>query len=414
MKSWLDNNLKALNLVDTMEQEEGFTRLGYSEEELQSMRVFKELSEELGLYVRKDEAGNLIARWEGKKDLPAVTLGSHVDTVKHGGGYDGVAGVLCALGAIKALKEEAFLPHHPVEVICFASEESSRFGVSTIGSKSMAGIIKVDELADVSDDTGVTVKEAVNSTGLNWERIHEAERDEREIKSFVELHIEQGVVIENAGAQFGVVSAVACPVRLKVKVTGKMGHTGTTPMGRRQDAFVATAPLITYVSEEAEKLSQESEHAIVATASTINLLPNVMTVIPGTVELGIDIRSVDDSLKAKLASAIKEKCKELKEKYHVQMEVQILVNNPSVKLDLNLMDNLKKMGEELGYKGHEMISGAGHDVMNMAKKWPSGLIFIPCKDGLSHHPKEHASLEDLEMGVHLLTAYIKRESAELD
>ncbi|UCZ52738.1 M20 family metallo-hydrolase [Bacillus shivajii] len=410
MQQWLDQQLKALNLVDSMNQKDGFTRLGYSDEELKSMAVFREIAESLGLTVRGDEAGNLIARWDPQDEhlsKPAIVLGSHVDTVTQGGGYDGVAGVLCALGAMKALKDEKFEPDHPIEVICFASEESARFGISTIGSKAISGLLEPNNLADVQDENGVTIKEAVEQTGLSWSTIEQAERKKDEIKSFVELHIEQGTVIENAGAQFGAVSAVACPIRLKVTVRGKMSHTGTTPMGMRQDALVAAAPLISYISEQGEKLSNDSEHAIVATVSTISAKPNAMNVIPGTVELGIDIRSVDDGLKEQMAAMIKEKCQEIEEQHTVSIDIETLVNNPSVKLDAELMETLCELGEAEGYRGHIMISGAGHDVMNMAKKWPSGLFFIPCQDGLSHHPEEHATLEDLHMGVKLLMAYIK-------
>ncbi|WP_096190346.1 M20 family metallo-hydrolase [Evansella halocellulosilytica] len=413
MEQWLDKQLKALNLVDTMEQSEGFTRLGYSEEELQSMEVFKEIADDLGLTVRRDEAGNMIARWEAKAEgeaLPAVTFGSHVDTVKQGGGYDGVAGVLCALGAIKLLKDEEFIPHFPIEIICFASEESSRFGISTVGSKAMAGNLQQNQLAEVEDEDGMTIKEAVEQCGLTWHLLQYAERPREEIKSFVELHIEQGTVIEHAKAQFGVVSAVACPIRLNVSIRGKTGHTGTTPMGMRQDALVATAPLISYISEKGEELTSISDHAIVATASTIHAEPNAMNVIPGLVEIGIDIRSVDDSLKEEMARLIVEKCKGIESEFAVSIQIETLVNNPSVALDNDLMDTLFHIGESEGYRGHKMISGAGHDVMNMAEKWPSGLIFIPCKDGLSHHPEEQATLEDLHMGVKLLVAYIKNEA----
>ncbi len=416
MLSWLEEHLQKLNLVETMIQEDGFTRLGYSDLEWKSMEVFTTIAEQLGLHVRQDEAGNRIARWESvaeeSKSLPAVAVGSHVDTVTHGGGYDGVAGVLCALGAIKKLKEKNFTPTYPVEVICFASEESSRFGISTIGSKAMAGTLSPEKIGHVKDEQGVSIKEAVEQQGLEWEKVTLAERDRDALKSFLELHIEQGVRIENAGANFGAVTAIACPIRLKIKVQGQTGHTGTTPMKNRRDAFVAIAPLVSMISEKGQELSERSAYPVVATTSTINLEPNSMTSIPGLVELGIDIRSVDDSLKEQMVALIKEKCIELEEKFCVNIEISTLVNNPSVKLDEALLEKVKQYGESIGYKSFVMESGAGHDVMNMAKKWPSGLIFIPCRDGLSHHPNEYASLEDLHMGVEILSEYISREASK--
>lgn len=413
MQKWLDEHLKLLNLTDELNLPHGFTRLGYSEEEAQAMEVFKTMAQELGLSVKRDQAGNLIARWNPEMQneaRPALAFGSHLDTVKEGGSFDGAAGVVCALGAVKKLKEEGFQPDMPIEVICFASEESSRFGISTIGSKAMAGIINKKELEKVQDENGITVKEAVESRGLDWQEIHRAERDSAELKSFVELHIEQGKRIENAGADFGSVTAVACPIRLKIKIEGRTGHTGTTPMGTRTDALVAAAPLITFISETAEHLSQENAYPIVATASTLVLQPNSITAIPGALELGIDIRSVDDGLKDRMVSLIREKCSSISEDFHVKMTISTLVNNASIMLSSDLSQQLKEVGESLGYKCLVMESGAGHDVMNMSKKWPSGLIFIKCKEGISHHPDEYASIEDLCLGVEILVEYIKKEA----
>ncbi|WP_044338422.1 M20 family metallo-hydrolase [Rossellomorea aquimaris] len=410
MKEWLSTTLEALNLVETMEQPDGFTRLGYSEEETASMSVFRDVAETLGLSVRRDQAGNLFARWGGKTDHVVMT-GSHLDTVENGGGYDGAAGVLCSLGAVKALKERGFKPHNPIEVVCFASEESARFGVSTLGSKSVAGILD-KSVENVRDRHGVSIKDAVESTGLDWSSIEEAERTKDEILSFIELHIEQGTQIEDHGAQFGIVRGVACPIRLKVKVEGMAGHTGTTPMGKRKDALVALAPLITFVSQEAEKLSNQSQKPLVATVSTMNVKPNVMNVVPGQAEAGIDIRSVDDALKRSMADKIIEKCRSLENEFNVTINIETLVDNPSILLDEELTARVKRAGESLGYKTFEMDSGAGHDVMNMAVKWPSALVFIPCEKGISHHPKEYSSLEDLHAGVEILAEVLQQEAGE--
>jgi hydantoinase/carbamoylase family amidase len=414
MEQWLDQHLHQLNLVQDMHQPNGFTRLGYSLEEWEAHDVFIKIAEDLGLSVRRDQAGNVIARWNPQNNpntsLPAVTLGSHLDTVKGGGGYDGVAGILCALGAMKELIDDGFQPDYPIEVICFASEESSRFPISTIGSKAMSGIIVPSELENLKDSTGYTVKQAVESRGLNWEMIRYAEREEKEIKSFVELHIEQGIRIEKAGADFGIATAVACPIRLKVHIKGKMGHTGTTPMGMRQDALVGAAPLISFISKKAEQLSTESRYPIVATVSTLSVKPNSMNVIPGTTELGIDIRSVDDALKERFNSLIEEKCTSIEKEKNVKINIDTLVHNASIHLDQDLSVKLKNIGESLGLRCLVMESGAGHDVMNMSTKWPSSLIFIKCRDGLSHHPDEYASLEDLRIGVDILVGYLQQEA----
>ncbi|MBT2679313.1 M20 family metallo-hydrolase [Bacillus sp. ISL-35] len=412
MKDWLEKHLCELNLTETMNRPEGFCRLGYTDGEWKAIDVFVSLAETLGLNVHRDKAGNAIARWEtdAGESLPAVAVGSHLDTVKDGGGYDGVAGVLCGLAAIKKLKEEEFKPAFPIEVICFASEESSRFGVSTIGSKAMSGLLNKKELESIKDEHGITIRQAVESMGLKWEKIDQAHRTESELKSFIELHIEQGTRVEDNGAEFGVVSAIACPIRLKVTITGQMGHTGTTPMGKRKDALVAAAPLISFISETAEALSAASEVPIVATASTIELKPNAMNVIPGTLQLGVDIRSVDDQLKEKMKEHIYDKCIQLEQSFGVKIEMTTLVNNSSVQLDEIVRSKLQAAGESLGYKAMVLESGAGHDVMNMAAQWPSGLIFIKCRNGLSHHPEEFASLDDLQIGTDIITQYFKNEA----
>ncbi|WP_062354158.1 M20 family metallo-hydrolase [Bacillus kwashiorkori] len=411
MKSWLEEKLLALNGTTTMNKANGFTRLGYSEEEWSAMNVFQSIAHSLGLAVRRDAAGNMIARWETRENqhLPAVATGSHLDTVINGGGYDGVAGVLTGLAAIKRLQDENFISDYPIEVICFASEESSRFNVSTFGSKAMAGLWK-ESFANLKDRNGTTLKSAMESLGLTWERVPLAERSSEEIKSFIELHIEQGPVLENKELDFGVVDGIACPIRLLVKVTGKAGHTGTTPMTHRNDALVAIAPLITFVQERAIQIEKEFARPIVATVSTMKVEPNAMNVIPETVTVGIDIRSVYDDLKAKLYAEIETFCTKKMIQSGIQIDIQKIVDNPSIFLNKSLSQRLKQVGESLNYKGIVMNSGAGHDVMNMAQKWPTAMLFIPCRDGLSHHPDEFTSLNDLHKGTEILAAFLRLEA----
>ncbi|MCA1011917.1 M20 family metallo-hydrolase [Halobacillus halophilus] len=412
LEEWLNQHLLELNLTDEMDYENGFTRLSYTEDEKQAHQAFSRIAENLGLDVHSDQAGNVWAEWKTDTEAPVVALGSHVDTVSSGGGYDGVAGVLTALAAIKLLKDQDYTPRKNISVICFASEESARFGVSTIGSKAVSGLLDKDDVANVEDAEGVTIKEAVESFGLSWDTIDQAEKGEKELESFLELHIEQGTQIENHGADIGIVRGVACPIRLQITAEGMANHTGTTPMNRRSDAFAAIAPLITFVEEQANQMNEEQDVPLVATVSTVQLHPNVMNVIPGQVELGIDIRSVDDTLKKELADRIESFCRKIEDKRKIHVHVKTLVNNNSVFLDPNLQGKLAKVTDQLQLKSMEMDSGAGHDVMNMAEKWPSGLLFIPCEEGISHHPKEYASNEDLAKGARVMAEYLKVETGE--
>lgn len=415
MKTWLEHNLLKLNLTDTMDQPDGFTRLSFSPEEWEARDAFIQIAKEMDLTIHEDEAGNVIARWipgNPTEEKPAIALGSHVDTVTNGGGYDGVAGVLCGLGTVYQLKKEGFIPDRPIEVICFASEESARFGVSTIGSKAMSGMLDTEALAEVPDKDGVTIKQAMEERGLNYDESPKAERDAGDLSSFVELHIEQGTRIEKARGEVGAVTAIACPIRLNIDIFGKAGHTGTTPMADRQDALVSAAELISFIYNRALAFNEENDTPLVATASTISNEPNVMNVIPGKVTVGVDIRSVSDELKEKMAEEIRKKTAEIEETFRATINIQTLVNNPSIFLDESVHKDLTRAAEQAGLNNFTLESGAGHDVMNMARKWPSGLVFIPCKDGLSHHPEEHASLDDLEKGVKLLAAYIKNKAGD--
>lgn len=406
MNSWLIEHLQRMNMTDALVKPEGFTREGYTSEETNAIKVFKKIAEELGLTVKEDAVGNIIARWEvpnGEK--AAVATGSHLDTVPNGGAFDGGAGVVCSLGAVKLLKEADFSPIRPIEVICFRSEESSRFGVSTIGSKAMSGLLD-PAIGTLKDQHGTTLAEAVESQGFDWEDLLKAKRSKEELKSFVELHIEQGMHIVEHEKNYGIVKGVACPIRFAVTFNGKAGHTGTTPMHRRQDALAAAAPFISFVQETALQLNDVYEKPLVATVSTLTASPNSMNVIPQTVTAGVDIRSVDDLLKKKLADAIQDEVARIEQVTGVSVTIEVLVNNPSVLLDETIAEQLFDAGNQEAYLAHRMDSGAGHDVMNMAQVWPSGLLFIPCKDGLSHHPDEYAAVEDLKMGAELLARYL--------
>lgn len=395
-----------------MELPAGFSRLSYTKEEKDAHVQFGKVAKELDLHVHQDAAGNMWALWKVDDSAPTIALGSHLDTVDTGGGYDGTAGVLTALAAVKELQASKFESTKNIAVICFISEESARFGVSTIGSKAISGMLDKQELAAIKDRDGISIEQAITAYGINFNTIDQAAIPVEKLESFFELHIEQGMELENTGASIGIVKGISCPVRLKVTAKGMANHTGTTPMNRRKDAFAAIAPLVTFVQEEALKVNEHSEHPLVATVSTIRLKPNAMNVIPGEVELGIDIRSVDDLLKRNFAKDIKNYCTELEAMAGVGIEVSTLVDNDSVMLDKSMHDKLLQASESIGYKSLSMNSGAGHDVMNMAAKWPSGLIFIPCKDGISHHPAEHTSIENLEKGTKVIAEFLKREMGD--
>ena len=279
--NWIDEKLLQLNLVESMDQAEGFSRLGYTKEEKESQEQFRLIAESIGLKTHEDAAGNQWAMWEVDDQAGWIATGSHVDTVYNGGGYDGAAGVVASLAAVKMLKDESFQPQKNIAVIAFACEESARFSVSTIGSKAISGLLNKEKVASYVDTDGVTLKKAVTSYGLDWQNIQDARLEDHQLEQFIELHIEQATKLEKSGNEIGIVRTIAQPTRLLITCTGKTNHTGTTPMNERQDALVSIAPLISFIEETAIEINNEQAVSLVATVSTIQNNPNSMSMIPG-------------------------------------------------------------------------------------------------------------------------------------
>ncbi|WP_180994438.1 M20 family metallo-hydrolase [Bacillus sp. Marseille-P3661] len=406
MLHWLDEKLQMLNPQTTRDENGGYTRLGFSEEEQLAMKAFIEIANELNLVIRKDEIGNLIAQWPGSNPtLPHIATGSHLDTVKNGGAYDGAAGVLAGLGVIKQLQSLKYTPSHTIEVICFISEESSRFGVPTIGSKAMTGQLEIDKIKHLTDPDGTTIQDAMEHIGVNLSEISRAERKGSELHSFVELHIEQGIVLENADCNVGIVSGISSPLRYKVQINGVASHSGSTLMEYRKDAMAIAGRIITFI-EELGKSESQKDH-FVSTVTTADVSPNVMNVIPGSVTLGIDIRSTNDQLKQQSQTKFENYCKSLSASTGVDIKLIEIANEPAVLMNEQVMNDLMEVAG-ISNKSHmKIMSGAGHDAMNMAAKWKSGMLFIPCKDGISHHPNEYAKTSDILNGIDVLTNYIK-------
>lgn len=410
LNQWLKQHLCALNLTESMDKEDGFTRLSFSKEEKLAHEQFRQISANLGLKTWQDEVGNQWAIWEMDPDAPTIGMGSHLDTVNEGGGYDGVAGVLCALAAIRELKEKEFKPKKNIAVICFISEESARFGVSTIGSKAIVGEMNKRELELIKDQDNITIRQAMEDYGLVWDEIDKAYCVNDRFESFVELHIEQGNQLNRQQRDIGIVHGIATPIRLQITVQGYANHTGTTAMDDRKDALVAISPLISFVNKEAKKVNEHAKDPLAATVSRLNVKPNAMNVIPETVELGIDIRSVDDDLKRDFAKKIEAYCEEIEADDRVEIDIDVLVDEDSVLMDETIQEKLIHVCEKLELAYDRMNSGAGHDIMNVAKRWAAALVFVPSVDGISHNPKEYTPLRYLELGTYLLATHLEFET----
>jgi N-carbamoyl-L-amino-acid hydrolase len=399
VKEDLDRYISNLAQVG-VSPEGGVTRLALSSEEAEMHRRVVSWLEELGGRIRRDAIGNLIARFEGSDDsLPAVAFGSHLDSVPRGGIYDGVVGVVAGIAAVKAIRERGLVTRHPLEVIAFIGEESSRFGVSTLGSKVMCGLKDEKYLLGLRDAEGVTLKEAALRVGANIQALALARRRPEEFKAFLELHIEQGRVLQETQKQIGVVTAIAAPTRWFIEIEGRADHSGATPMNLRYDALPAAAELILAV----ERLGrQESVHQTVATIGTANLKPGAMNVIPGHVGLGLDVRGIDKGSMNRTVEGIRRELEDISRRRHVGYRMHELSEEDPLVLDEGMVNTLQNACEKRGISYRMMPSGAGHDAMNMAKLTHTGLIFIPCRDGISHSPQEKAELDDIALGAEVL------------
>lgn len=404
---WIEKTLLQLNLTVDMNQPKGFSRLGYTKEEQAAHEQFRVIAQHLGLKTHQDQAGNQWAVWQVDENTGTIAAGSHLDTVYHGGGYDGVAGVLTAFAAVKILKEKQFQPAKNIAIVAFACEESARFGVSTIGSKAVCGLLDTNRVANLKDTNGITLEGAVNHCGLNWGNIQDAKLPTDAIEQFIELHIEQGRLLENTQKEIGIVRAIAQPTRLLITCEGMTNHTGTTPMNDRQDALVATAGLISHVENAALKINAQQSIPLMATVSTIKASPNAMNMIPGQVVIGIDIRSTNAVLKQEMVEMIQTYIHETEVRRSVSFHIETLADDPPIQLDSKIQEVFTELCEDLNLSSMVMDSGAGHDAMNMAQRWPSGLLFIPCNQGISHHPAEYTDSQSLLNGAKLLAAYFR-------
>ena len=402
----LEHTLGKLNTFS--KQGQGINRLAYTDEERQATQYIIDLCEKEGMEVNVDTVGNVIARRKGTNSaLPAVACGSHIDSVYEAGKYDGTVGVVAALEVIRSLNDDNIRTEHPIEMIVFACEESARFGFSTLGSKAMAGLLKKEDITNLKDKQGISIQREFSKYGLNVNEIKEAERSKEVFKVFLELHIEQGPVLEKEGKQIGIVTGIAGPTRFKLQIQGQASHSGSTPMNYRKDAFLGAAEIALTLEEAAQS---EASRGTVATVGVCDVNPGAMNIVPGMVEMGIDIRGISIESKEVVIKELYHAMQRIEKQRELKMSIIKLNDEAPVKMDENMIDSIKETCEQYGNTYTLMPSGAGHDVMNMAQLSPSVLFFIPSRNGLSHNPEEYTSLEHIAMGAFLLKEEILKHA----
>ena len=347
-----------------------------------------------GLNVWTDAGGNLIGRREGiEPQVGTIMLGSHSDTVPDGGRFDGVAGVVVALEVARILSRRGVALRHNLAVVDFLAEEVSIFGVSCIGSRAMAGVLPQDWLRRISD--GRDLATAIRDVGGKPESLEAPLADD--LKAFLELHIEQGPVLEREKIALGVVTAIVGINRVEIEVTGRPDHAGTTPMGLRADALVAAARIVREIERYATELSGGSGH-FTATVGEFEISPNAANVVPGRVRMLVDIRAERAEDKEAFVSWLTG----LNADGENTIEARLISANPGVQMDDGLQEMLAKAADGLDTPYRKMVSGAGHDAAFMTRLCPSAMLFIPCRDGRSHCPEEWADAADLALAAEVL------------
>jgi len=385
------------------------TRLVFSIKELRSRQFLIHQMRQIGLQIHIDRIGNIFGKLDGQNPkTPALLVGSHLDTVLHGGKFDGTMGVIAALEAVRTLKEQKFTLESPVEVVCFVGEESSRFGYSTLGSSLVAGEVQAKDLAYAADAQGTKLADILASMGIYRNNLRSMRRDPSTMKAYLELHIEQGPILEAKKRSIGIVTSIAAPTRFRVIFTGQADHSGTTPMEMRKDALVAASELIVAVEEICRKYSHMKKGRVVGTVGAMKIEPGVINAIPGKAELSVDIRSITAEAKRRVVRLVHTRIHEIARRRKIRAAILPLREEEPVPLDKRLIRMLQECCKSRNIVYEIMPSGAGHDAMQMAKVTPAAMLFIPSRRGISHSPLEWSEPEDICLGAQLLLDSIIR------
>ena len=383
----------------------GCTRFTYTKEFAQARDYIISEMKAAGLTVREDAVGTVIGRLEGKNpNAPILMTGSHFDTVKTGGRFDGPAGVTAALETARTLHDEGVVPECPIEFVALPEEEGARFGGGLMGSRAMCGKLTQAEVDTYKDWDGVTIAEAMKGYGLDPTKIAEAKRTPGEIGTFIELHIEQGPILENNRTDVGIVEAIVGLRCLNVTVTGRSDHAGTTPLNMRADTMLATAKAIVAGTEKAKELNDGT----VVTFGRVETIPGAFNIVAKETNFNIDCRSrgiesvntVIDVIRTSLERSVAENP-------GLSFEMEEKTSALPVQMKAEVQELLEKHAAELNISTRKMLSGAGHDAMIMGARCDVAMVFVPSKDGRSHVPEEWTDYADLQKGVELVYRAIK-------
>ncbi len=379
----------------------GVSRFLYTPEWVEAQRALELLMKDEEFTVQYDDVGNLYGRLEGTtyKDETILT-GSHVDTVKNGGLYDGQYGIIAGIVVMKYLKEKYGQPLRNIEVVSMAEEEGSRFPYVFWGVKNIFGIAKREDVEDITDAKGIPFVEAMRNAGFNFRK--EDSKIRNDIKAFIEAHVEQGGVLEIEKKSVGVVANIVGQRRFNIEVKGEANHAGTTPMGYRKDAVYVSSLIVNSIMDMAKKYSDP----LVATVGKIEVKPNIVNVVPGNALFTLDVRHTHKDILVKFTEEVTAKMKEIASETGVEIKVDMWMDADPVPMDPVLVQAVKEQCDKNGLNYKMMHSGAGHDSQIMAQFVPTAMLFVPSHKGISHSPLEYTEPRDLGEGVKALIGAI--------
>ena len=390
--------------INEMSRDEtgGYTRLAFSEKETKARMMAKEMMLEAGLEVEIDAAGNLMGRlypdnWNEKELHGVIATGSHIDTVRNGGKFDGLLGSIAGIEVAQCLKENHVKLKSPFEVILFTDEEGARFNAGMVGSKVIAGLGMERPLSEYTDNEGISEEAAMQKCGYHPEKLEEAAHADK-YEKFVELHIEQGIVLEQESRQIGIVTGIKGPYWIEGSFEGEANHAGGTPMNMRKDAMTAAANYIA----EVEKIASRLGDMFVATVGTLKVHPGGINTIPGRVDYTIDIRDTDMERRAQGIREIKEAAVKISDRFHVESTQKCLKDAKAEMMNEAIVDTIEDVCKKRGYTYMRMPSGPFHDTLSMAHICDVGMIVVPSIGGVSHSPYEDTAWDDIFAGAQVL------------
>jgi N-carbamoyl-L-amino-acid hydrolase len=384
------------------------TRVVYTEADRRAREYVKSLSREAGLAIREDTAGNTFVRWEGRDpSLPAVATGSHIDAIPNAGRFDGTVGVLGGLEAIRTLQRSGFAPRHAIELIVFTSEEPTRFGIGCFGSRLMAGTLPASAGETLRGPDGLSLNQARTAAGFAGD-LSTVRLPPGHYAAFVELHIEQGPLLEQQNIEIGVVTAIAAPATVRIDLEGEGGHAGAVLMPRRRDAFLGAAEIALEVEQAAKATGAPDT---VATTGICDLFPRAVNSIPARAHMEIDIRDIDGPRRDSVLESARNAARQVAASRQLGLHFEVLNADPPATCDSRIVAAIEQACTLNGLSSMRMISRAYHDSLFMSLLAPVSMIFIPCRHGYSHRPDEYSSPEAIGAGALVLAETLESLSA---